>query len=192
MVSDLTTMTTMKAFFAINLPETTKLALDTLCQEWQKKITFPIKWQRREKFHITLRFLGKIPVAMVSTMIPLIAAQLKEVASFDLTFTQTELFPNLVSPNVLSLRMGPTLPLIELNKLLETVIRAVGIPADPRPFMPHLTLAHLKLATEFPTGLLDNPMTFHVNHIVLFHSERLPTHSIYHEIVKIPLAAIAR
>ncbi len=97
-----------------------------------------------EQLHLTLRFLGNLEAAALSAL----SARLGELVlpAFALTLEQPGTFPEdaAVDPTVLwmGLRAPPALEI--LRTAVDDAAFAVGVPRDPRPFTPHVTLARLR------------------------------------------------
>jgi RNA 2',3'-cyclic 3'-phosphodiesterase len=93
--------------------------------------------------HLTLRFLGEIPMSAVELVKE--AMQALQFASFEVDFSGLGVFPN---PNRISvvwvgIRKGQE----ELSRIfnqLEPALRKQGLPADDKGFNPHLTIARVR------------------------------------------------
>jgi 2'-5' RNA ligase len=98
------------------------------------------KWTRPAQLHVTLRFLGAVPVDAV----PAIAERLRGVSfpAFELVARGFGVFPSFRSPRVLWIGLSPAAPLEQLHDDVERRLAGAVAP-DEKPFSPHLTLARL-------------------------------------------------
>lgn len=127
----------IRLFVAIDLPPPVKAALSVLAPE------LPIaRWVAPEEIHLTLRFIGEVDEQSFSA----IKTSLSVITSppFPLTLSGVGHFPPRGRPSVLWVGMEPSERLLQLQREIELALTATGIPADERPFSPHITLARLK------------------------------------------------
>ena len=127
-------------------------------------------WSRDDNLHLTLKFLGNVPVADIPRVSEAVASATKSVSSFELTFSNCGTFPPHGRPSVLWIgagsagKRGPqpgspagvlVLPassaqlpspseLARLYNSIENELDAAGFPRERRPFRPHLTIARLR------------------------------------------------
>ncbi len=99
------------------------------------------RWQNEDQMHITLRFIGEvnrriandIATQLVSLQHPRFEVQLRGVGTFDRRGSVHTLYASLV----------PAEPLHILHKKIDHMLVQLGLEADPRAYVPHLTLARL-------------------------------------------------
>lgn len=112
-------------------------------QSWLMQIEADLKFVDSKNLHFTLRFIGEIPQDLVDK----ICSQLKR-ASFE-RFTANirgvGVFPsfNRISVVWLGLEKGQE-ELTKISRQIETILKELGLPADPQGFSPHLTLARVR------------------------------------------------
>jgi 2'-5' RNA ligase len=104
-----------------------------------------IRWSPTANAHLTLRFLGETTDEQAHT----IARALPEIcahhAQFGLVLNGFGCFPNLNKPRVLWLGMGGAIEALQqLQAEIEGMVQALGMPAETRPFSPHITLGRVK------------------------------------------------
>lgn len=139
-------MEQIRTFIAIELDEPTKTQLTDL--QKRLKVEMPeraIRWVRAEGIHLTLKFLGDVPV----TRIERIAEELKEAcrgfAPFWLKFGGLGCFPNPRRPRVVWVGIEEeTGTLARLQRAIEKRLAPLGYPPEKRPFNPHLTLGRVR------------------------------------------------
>jgi RNA 2',3'-cyclic 3'-phosphodiesterase len=98
-----------------------------------------------ERMHLTLHFLGHLPVTDVERLPSLLEPVVERHRSFGLTAKGVGSFPNLARAQVLWAGIvGPEVPrLMALQSQLGTTLREAGFTAEER-FHPHLTLARVR------------------------------------------------
>lgn len=101
------------------------------------------KYSPRENLHITLRFIGNASDKMTEDLV----AALKRIGenSFDLSLLGADFFGG-DRPHSLHLKLEENPALLALNEKCEVICRELGLEAETRKFIPHLTLAYLKNA----------------------------------------------
>ena len=137
---------TMRSFVAIPL---SKAAVHALRRVQGKLGQGPggqaCRWVRPENIHLTLKFLGDIPVSDA----PRISVAVQEAcavhAPFDIILSRLGCFPNPQHPRVLWVGIeGDAKALSQLQRSVEHALSALGYPSESRPFSPHLTIARIK------------------------------------------------
>ena len=104
-------------------------------------------WTRLEQLHLTLRFLGDTPAALVAPLRERLRAN--RVASFTLPVEGLGVFPPRGLPRVLWCGIGNGHPHIhQLRQRIDDALLALGIDCDLRQFVPHFTLARLTPAAR--------------------------------------------
>jgi len=140
------------------------------------------RWRAREQLHLTLRFIGEvdgrdaadIDDALATIAAPAFTLALKGVGEFGGKH-----------PHALWAGMRDANPVIHLQRKIEAVLQRIGLPAEERKFIPHVTLARLKATPrgrvlDFLTdhALYASP-AFEVTSFVLYSSTLTPHGSLY-------------
>lgn len=137
-------MSSVRAFIAVLMPEEVKSQLARV----QGQLASPglqVTWVRPQAMHLTLKFLGDMPVETVPEIVRVMRQAVAAVQPFGLTLNGIGGFPNLSYPRVLWVDWLDTSGrLIVLQKDLEEALAALGIPRERRAFTPHLTLGRVK------------------------------------------------
>jgi 2'-5' RNA ligase len=99
------------------------------------------RWIEPADFHITLRFLGDIDRRTANE----VDAFLGDLESypFGVTIDALDSFGG-DKPRAVFARVQPSAKLSELQADLERMMRRLGLPAEARKFVPHVTLARLR------------------------------------------------
>jgi 2'-5' RNA ligase len=102
-------------------------------------------WIREENLHLTLKFLGDIPLTNVDAVVRATESAAKMVEPFPLTVIDCGAFPPKGQPRVLWVGIkDPSSQLALLHQTLEYECAKAGFPREPRSFHPHLTIARIR------------------------------------------------
>jgi 2'-5' RNA ligase len=99
------------------------------------------RWQSDAQLHLTLRFIGEVDIRAADD----IADALGRVTAggFSLAAKGAGHFEKKGRPTALWAAIAPAPPLISLQAKIERACRSAGLAAEPRRFVPHVTLARL-------------------------------------------------
>ena len=125
-----------RLFTALEIPHAAALSLSLL------RGGLPgARWIDTENYHITLRFIGDVEGHIADE----IAYGLERIerASFMLTLTGVGQFGG-KKPNSVWAGVEPKPELLQLQADIERICQRLRLPADPRKFVPHVSLARLK------------------------------------------------
>jgi len=124
-----------RLFIALTLPEPVRAALVALAEPLPH-----VAWTRPEQLHLTLRFLGDVPVAQIESMAARLAAV--RVEPFLLPVESVGAFPPKRPPRILWAGIGAGHPrLHQLRQRIDDALLAAALDLDVRTFHPHVTLA---------------------------------------------------
>ena len=105
----------------------------------------PMRWVRPDSVHLTLKFLGNVPVDAVPAIHQALRQAAAGLAPFSVVARGLGCFPNTTRPRVLWMGLDdPRRDLLQLQRRIESTLAAVGIPAAERLFQPHMTLARAR------------------------------------------------
>jgi 2'-5' RNA ligase len=128
----------MRLFVALDISEEIRSRIAHFMNEL-RGLAPAAKWVSPESLHITLKFIGEKPDAMVNE----IEKQLQSIQAMpiELRFCNSGFFPAPKSARVfwIGIEAGPQLA--QLAARVERQLTEIGIPAEKRAFSPHLTLA---------------------------------------------------
>jgi 2'-5' RNA ligase len=131
------------------------------------------RWIDIENYHLTLRFIGDIDERTAND----VYSSLERVRRPSLTVTLNGLdtFGG-DKPRAIVAKAKAESPLVELQAEHERLLRRIGIPPEPRKFVPHVTLARLRAASALAVadylgarGYFPG-RSFEANRFVLFSS----------------------
>lgn len=171
----------LRLFIAIDLTDATKNAIQQCCQPLKKHPQLTaLNWTKLENLHITLRFLGDTPPAKLDPIINALQQQTK-LTPFTLRTTKVTVFPP-QHERLLVLLVHLSHELAALYQQVNQTLSLLALAQDPRPFLPHITVARAKPTTHFP--FIPELMTTvtleqQIDHICLYQSDTRPEGSCY-------------
>jgi RNA 2',3'-cyclic 3'-phosphodiesterase len=135
-----------RAFAGLALPEAYQRELAALCRRLRPLATGPVSWTRPGNWHLTLKFLGEVPLAGPGGLAAVTAALAGLVFSpFVLSGAGGGFFPSQRRPRVawIGLDRGAA-ACAALAAAVDTVLSPLGFAPESRPFTPHLTVARFR------------------------------------------------
>ncbi len=170
----------MRAFIAIDLPETLRDALER-SQRIFRESAPEARWTRPQGIHLTLKFLGGIPDPQVEKVKQRLAA-LGRFEPFRIEVRGFGFFPEARRPRVFWAGVEAQLGLAELAVRVEAAMETLGFPREDRPFHPHLTDLEKALG-EFGETFLG---AFEPAEFFLFESRLSPRGAEYRKVARFP------
>ena len=148
------------------------------------------RWQDDDQLHLTLRFIGEvdrhraedIAAALGALHAPAITARIAGVGLFD----------RRGAPHMIWAGVEPLAPLATLQRKIDQLLARVGVEAETRAFVPHITLARLNRSAGPVAAFLKlhsdlaSP-SFLFGHVILYESEMGHGGSRYHPVARYPL-----
>lgn len=105
----------------------------------------PMRWVRPESVHLTLKFLGDVPVDAMPTIHQTLQQAAQGSVAFRVAVRGLGCFPNAIRPRVLWMGLDdPRRELLQLQRNIESTLTGLEMSADKRLFRPHLTLARTR------------------------------------------------
>jgi 2'-5' RNA ligase len=180
----------VRVFCAVELPvEVRERIAEAIARLREAAPGVRASWERTEKLHITLKFLGEIAPERVEALSNAAERTSKLSPPFTLKVEGAGAFPPRGLPRVLWLGIVDLQgALIRLQKSLEDECVAEGFAREERPFRPHLTLARIRApqgARELAKLHQENnfePVEFPVSDLTVLRSDLSPRGSRYTEI----------
>ena len=103
------------------------------------------RWIDAENYHLTLRFIGDIDVETADAVDEMMAGIRRR--PFTVTLEGLDHFGG-DKPRAIVARAQASPALVELQAEQERLLRRIGLPPEPRRFVPHVTLARLRHASQ--------------------------------------------
>ncbi len=184
----------IRAFVAVNIPETIRAALAE-AQGKLKRVPADVSWTAAQNIHLTLKFLGEIGESGAARVGRALEEATAPHAPFAVAVSGFGVFPPKGLPRVLWAGMVEGAePLVSLQASVERALAALGFPREKRRFRPHLTLGRVRsprnatALVEAAAGLGADPLgAFTVDHLDLMRSQLDPRGSIYTILRQVPL-----
>jgi 2'-5' RNA ligase len=181
----------MRAFIAIDLPESIRAALRRK-QASFRSVSPEARWTLPEGIHLTLKFLGEISDAKVRE----VSESLKKLGRFEgfaIGLKGFGFFPDARRPRVFWVGVEAPTSLNRLAEQVEEAMRRIGFAREERAFRPHLTLARFRVPQPQPAlqALLTQQSeqelgNFEVSEFFLFESKLSPQGAEYRKVERFP------
>lgn len=133
----------IRAFVAVRLAAQVESEIGAFV-ETLRRLNADISWVGRDRFHVTLRFLGD---EFSAQAIPQLSDALARVAAagapFEVEARGAGAFPNLERPRVIWIAL-PSVQLTQLGERVEAAAVDCGLERERRPYSPHLTIGRVR------------------------------------------------
>jgi RNA 2',3'-cyclic 3'-phosphodiesterase len=186
-------MSKIRAFFAVNTSFENQMKISEV-QSRFKEIRSDVKWDTKDKFHITLKFLGDIEESALKEMTDNVKTELVNFNQFKITYKGVGAFPNLKFPRIIWIGCESENDRInKLSKIIDDIAFNYNFEKEKKKFHPHITLGRVKGERgiqEIITLLNENrfdEFTGNIESIEVMQSTLLSSGSIYKIIDKISL-----
>jgi 2'-5' RNA ligase len=150
-----------------------------------------VGWEKPEKLHLTLKFVGDVSDAQLKNLIVAVEKTAKQISAFHLQLKETGAFPSPRNARIFWLGLKDEQgSLQKLNEILESECEQSGFAREKRSFKAHLTIARLREpqnSKELAQNHLLNEfeaIEFTAGEIVIYASKLLPHGSIYSVVSK--------
>jgi 2'-5' RNA ligase len=182
----------MRLFTGISLPPEVINHLTRLLDHLRP--TAHLKWTPVYNLHISTKFIGPWPKERLEE----IKGALQKVRTSEpiaMSVNGLGWFPNPHHPRTLVVTVRAPETLIQLAKATDEALTVLGVPAESRPFSPHITLARIKEANpliDLKRTIAALPTvdfgTFAASSFQLFESNPGPAGSVYTHLADFPFA----
>jgi len=140
----------VRVFVALDIPADVRERLGSLVGRLRGVAA--ARWTRIEGVHVTLKFIGEAPPEKVEQIREALAT-IHTGETVELRFRGVGFFPNERRPRVFWAGIEANDALARLAAEVEQQLVPLGIPAESRPFHPHLTLARFDSPNGAPALL---------------------------------------
>jgi len=193
-------MEQIRAFIAIELSEDILSAIADLQRQLKKQVPEgTVRWVKPGGIHLTLQFLGDVPVVKINSIAQALTAACAPFHPFSVTVGGLGCFPNAKRPRVTWVGVDePTGTLAALQKAIERAMVPLGFTPERRAFHPHLTLGRTKrqatrdqaqaLGTLITTTQIPFLGQMNVRQVCLIRSDLRPTGAVYTRLATAPLS----
>lgn len=188
-----------RAFVGLALPESYQAALAALRERVSSRLRGGLGWTRPGNWHLTLKFLGDVPLTGPGGLEQVREALAGVVFSpFVLSGQGGGFFPHVRRPRVAWIGLGRGgAACAGLAAAVETALVPLGYPAEDRPFAAHLTVARIRdsaragdlSALERELAAMVLPVVT-VDAVTLWRSQLGPGGSRYTVLATVPATAV--
>ncbi len=169
----------MRIFVAALLPEEIKTRIDGYITAI-KPLCEGVKWEKREKLHITLKFLGEVEESMGERVSAAVGGLAGGYSPFEMEVVHFGGFPNMGNPRVLIVGLSENEGLRELQQKVEDELEILGFERERRRFTPHVTIGRVKSRLKIRESLpLPEKFPFVINEIGVINSKLGREGSVY-------------
>lgn len=139
-------MEKIRTFIAIELDESIQDGLTELQEQLKGKVPRDsVRWVRPDGIHLTLKFLGDVPVNQIEEITRALQKSCQGFAPFSLSCARLGCFPDLKRPRVVWVGIQEeTGTLAQLQRAVEENVAPLGYSTEKREFSPHLTLGRIQ------------------------------------------------
>ena len=143
---------TIRTFIAVPLDGPVRDALGEVVSTLSAAIPDPIKWARPDAMHITLKFLGDVPLGEIEALADAVRRAASAHEPFAVKSRLVDAFPSARRPRTLVVRLSDDERRLEaLAGEVEQAAKRLGYPREPRGFSPHVTLGRSKRDARLPS-----------------------------------------
>ena len=149
---------TRRLFVAINLPAALRAELHTAVAQAVAPLSTAapraVSWVPEANLHVTVRFLGEQPAALVAPLAEALRSAASAVHVPDLAVGGLGAFPSLRRPRVLWIGVAMNVALAVLYQKVDEVCARLGLGREPRAFHPHVTVGRVRVGATAPAEAL--------------------------------------
>jgi 2'-5' RNA ligase len=190
-------MGSLRIFVAVDTPPEVKELLSQICVEMTQPGT-DVRWEKQEKYHCTLSFLGDVPEEGLTPLLKGVEAAARVSSPAKVSYNHLGSFSGKGRERPTVLWVGiddPDGRLANLQQSVQEELGALGYPVERRPFTPHVTLGRSKdfrnlprLLARWENRTLDHPPVL-IGEVIVVRSELRPEGSHYTVLRSFPLSA---
>jgi 2'-5' RNA ligase len=134
----------IRSFVAVLLPDAVRARLAAAVADLRARAP-EVAWVRSDNLHLTLRFLGEVPPAVLARIGEAVTVATAGIAPFTVQVGGLGGFPPEHAPRVVWAGvMAGGAELVALHAALEAQLVARGVPGEGRTFHPHVTLGRAR------------------------------------------------
>jgi len=189
---------TVRTFIAIELTPAILKRIGDLQARLKEDVPHGlVRWTRPGGIHLTLKFLGEVPVTQVDAIAEAMREACTPYASFSFAVGGLGCFPNPRRPRVIWVGVDEASGVLaRLQRDVERAIKPLGYPPERRGFSPHLTLGRVKGRDRDALQALGTYVSraqvrvgeMRATSVSLMRSDLLPGGAVYTELATAPLS----
>jgi RNA 2',3'-cyclic 3'-phosphodiesterase len=187
---------TIRAFAAADVGPDIREALRPV-MERLRRLGTPVRWVAEPNWHLTVKFLGDVDSHQLGGIGQAVQGAAAEVPAFEMSLCGLHAFPPERTPRIIAADVTTGAEgLRALHAKLDSRLQALGVAAEARAFLAHLTLGRVqgkgdleRLWKVVAEHAQDDFGTVTVDEIVLFQSELRPEGARYTTLVTAKLGS---
>ncbi len=134
----------IRVFIAVEIPDPKVLDALSKARDLLVETRADLKPVATENIHLTLRFIGEIPLTLVHEVCRELSEKIK-FEPFKIKIAKIGVFPHIRRPRVIWAGVVEGVDkLTQLHDNVESVLRRLRIPPQREKFIPHITLARVR------------------------------------------------
>ncbi len=137
-------MPSLRLFIAIEIPLEIRTQITAVISEL-KSVPADVRWERPEKLHITLKFLGDVQEEVLPEIVLLLRGVAEKRSQLSIRYSGVGCFPNKREPRIIWVGAedvaGKLQPLVDS---IETEMASIGFEKETKGFHPHVTIGRMK------------------------------------------------
>ncbi len=140
----------VRLFVACEVPDEVKRDIGEVIDSLRSRSGTAVRWIKPDGLHVTLKFLGEVPVKKLPAVKLAIQEAVIGHSPFELEFSNIGTFGGREGLRIMWVGVaGDVLRLEALVRAVNAALAVVGFEPERRPFRPHLTLGRVR--DEIPT-----------------------------------------
>jgi RNA 2',3'-cyclic 3'-phosphodiesterase len=179
----------MRLYIGINLPTDLKQSL-AMHQSKLKELGLEGSWKAPEYLHITLEFLGELPIESIPVLSDILNKVAANNEAFELNLDKLGAFPSFDKPHTIWTGVDGQVDIMaKLWNDIHTELEKNGFVLQKNPFNPHITLLSRpkKIPESLRTIPIEKKIGFTVSEIIIFESKVEDGKRIYPHLFKAKL-----
>lgn len=183
----------IRTFIAIAIPDHIRESIGDF-QNRLRKTGANVKWIRPESIHITLKFLGDVPVEGIDDIAEMVQKAVRQRGPFEVSVGGVGTFPNDRRPRVLWIGVEKGSESIsDIARGIDGALSELGYEREKRKYSAHLTIGRVRSPKGIDSAITTMHSdgfeweTFHVGSVDVMKSQLLPTGAVYTKLREIKL-----
>ncbi len=173
----------IRSFISLEIPDA---ALTTILKIRGEKVgkLEDVRWEGKEKLHLTLKFLGDINTEMIGSYSQILEKITNSYESMNLSFSEFGIFKRRNEFKILWIGLKENPKLIQLVHEIESSFTEFGFEKENRKFKSHITLLRFR-GQEDSEKIVSLPevklpeIEFKADKVTLYESKLMPGGSVY-------------
>lgn len=169
----------MRLFIAALLPDEIRARMDEYIGALKSRCE-GVKWEQRDKLHVTLKFLGSVGDSKVPDVSSIIDGLVRNYSPFETDITGFGVFPDMRFPRILYIGLSENPELSSLQGRIDEALEPLGFPRETRRFIPHVTIGRINNRLRIKEPLpIPEKCKFTIDEIGVIKSETRRDGSVY-------------